>query len=196
LTDTLTKISLPSQLGHDELVEPRLEVHATAAPPASDPRVTVVMVPAPSIPGATEPILKAAHLFRKRWQSGVRCWARVVLSGRTDDYSGRRPGIVEEAMIALALRQPIYVLGGFGGAAKLVGELLGLATTASPRVSLAPATVLDLNAVVHLFRPSGFEELPLSTEEALSYIAGHAIGWMDAERAYGRGEPEAVCPER
>jgi hypothetical protein len=88
------------------------------------------------------------------------------------------PGIVEEAMIALALRHPIYVLGGFGGAAKLVGELLGLATTASPPVSIAPATVLDLNAVAQLFRPSGFEELPLSTEEALSYIAGHAIGGL------------------
>jgi len=139
------------------------------------------MVPAPSIPGATEPILKAAHLFRMRWHSGVRCGARVVLSGRTDDYSGRMPGIVEEAMIALALRQPIYVLGDLAAPPKLVGELLELATTASPPVLLAPATLLDLNAVAQLFRPSGFEELPLSTEEALSYIAGHAIGglgWM------------------
>jgi hypothetical protein len=85
------------------------------------------------------------------------------------------PGIVEEVMIALALRQPIYVLGGFGGAATLVGELLGLATTTSPPISFTP-TSLDLKTIAYLFRPSGFEELPLSTEEALSYIAGHAIG--------------------
>ena len=175
LTQILIDLSLPSRLRRDGVDEPRLEIHATTAPPTSDPRVTVVMVPAPSVPGATKSVLKAAHLFRMRWQSAVRCRARIVLSGKTDAYSGRMPGIVEEAMIALALRQPIYVLGGFGGAAQLVGELLGLATTTSPPISLAP-TSLDLNAVAHLFRRSGFEELPLSTEEALSYIAGRAIG--------------------
>jgi hypothetical protein len=53
------------------------------------------------------------------------------MSRKIDSYSGRMPGILEEAMIALALRQPIYVLGGFGGAAQLAGELLGLATTAT-----------------------------------------------------------------
>jgi hypothetical protein len=65
------------------------------------------------------------------------------------------PGIVEEVMIALALRQPIYVLGGFGGVATLVGELLGLATTTSPPISLAP-TSLDLNAVGSSLSPQRF----------------------------------------
>jgi hypothetical protein len=34
-------------------------------------------------------------------------------------------GIAEEVMIALALRKPIYVLGGAGGAAQAVGKILG-----------------------------------------------------------------------
>jgi hypothetical protein len=175
LTRILIDLSLPSRLRRDGVDEPRLEVHSTTKPPTSDPRVTVVIVPTPLVPEATESVVKAAHLFRMRWQSAVRCRARIVLSGKIDAYSGRMPGIVEEAMIALALRQPIYVLGGFGGAAQLIGELLGLATVTSAPTSPAP-TSQDFNAVAHLFRPSRFEGLPLSTAEAVSYIAGCAIG--------------------
>jgi len=78
-------------------------------------------------------------------------------------------------MIALTLRQPIYVLGGFGGAAALLGELLGLSTSANPP-ALKSAAELRLDAVAHLFRPAGLEKLPLSTEDALAYIASGVIG--------------------
>ena len=133
-------------------------------------------------PSATDSVRAAAHLFRMRWQSGVRCRARVLLSGKTEDYQGRMPGIIEEAVVAIALRQPIYVLGGFGGAAALLGELLGLASWIHSPVPLQPATALGLDTVAHLFRPTGFDELPLTTDDALSYLAGHAIGgpgWTD-----------------
>ena len=116
LTQALIDVSLPYRLRHGRADEPRLEVHAMTAPPTSDPRVTAVMVPVPSAPGATKSARHAAHLFRMRWQSGARCRARILLSGKTDGYSGRMPGIVEEAMIAIALRQPIYVLGGISAA--------------------------------------------------------------------------------
>jgi SLOG cluster2 len=50
--------------------------------------------------------------------------ARIVLGGKVEGYSGRWPGIVEEAYVALAAGRPLYVAGGLGGAAARVAELL------------------------------------------------------------------------
>ena len=57
--------------------------------------------------------------------------ARVILGGGAEPrhgnrqgYGGRYPGVVEEAWRSLEKRQPLYVIGGFGGAAGLVAELL------------------------------------------------------------------------
>ncbi|MDQ7251278.1 hypothetical protein [Dongia sedimenti] len=43
--------------------------------------------------------------------------ARVLLSGKVESYSGFIPGIFEEALSALRKSLPVYILGGFGGAA-------------------------------------------------------------------------------
>jgi hypothetical protein len=53
--------------------------------------------------------------------------ARIVLGGRVDGFKGRMPGIAEEALITLSLRQPLYVLGGFGGCARDIVDRLGFA---------------------------------------------------------------------
>jgi hypothetical protein len=56
--------------------------------------------------------------------------ARIVLGGKVGLstngrwYSGRIPGVVEEALISLRLGQPVYVLGAYGGAAALVIDLI------------------------------------------------------------------------
>ncbi len=47
---------------------------------------------------------------------------RICLGGRTVGYNGRVPGIQEEAEFALLYKKPLYLMGGFGGAAKLMGE--------------------------------------------------------------------------
>jgi hypothetical protein len=58
----------------------------------------------------------------------VRAQARVLLGGKTGPtprwYSGRIPGVIEEAWVSLKAGQPIYVIGGFGGAANVVVDLL------------------------------------------------------------------------
>ncbi len=61
--------------------------------------------------------------------------ARVVLGGATmprafdaGGYGGRYPGVVEEAWRTLELGKPLYVAGGFGGAAALVARALESAT--------------------------------------------------------------------
>ena len=52
--------------------------------------------------------------------------ARIVLGGRTDKYKGTMPGIGEEALLSLQNRQPLYVIGGFGGCAGDIAVSLGL----------------------------------------------------------------------
>jgi hypothetical protein len=176
LTQALINVALPNRLRRDAGEEPGLEVHARTPPPTADSRVTSVLVAPPALPDQPEAVRQAALDFRMRWQSGVRCRARILLSGKIEKYSGRMPGIIEEAMIAIALRQPIYVLGGFGGAAAALGERLGLATATPAATELKLSPGMKLDALAHIFRPTSFEGLPLTTEEALSYIASNPIG--------------------
>lgn len=58
--------------------------------------------------------------------------ARIVLGGQSEPrakdkgpgYGGRYPGVVEEAWRTLEAGKPLYVVGGFGGAAALVADLI------------------------------------------------------------------------
>jgi len=50
--------------------------------------------------------------------------ARILIGGKLDDYSGFVPGIFEEALVTLERRRPLYILGGFGGAAKVLADLI------------------------------------------------------------------------
>ncbi len=64
--------------------------------------------------------------------------ARVILGGKVGPtlsaqpdggqrvtwYSGRIPGVIEEALLTLRAGQPLFVCGGFGGAAEVVADLL------------------------------------------------------------------------
>jgi len=50
--------------------------------------------------------------------------ARVILGGKVADYSGWLPGIFEEALVTLERSVPLYLLGGFGGAAEVLAKML------------------------------------------------------------------------
>jgi hypothetical protein len=63
-------------------------------------------------------------LTEMRRQLGVETDARVILGGRSDRFLGLYPGILEEALLAIGRSQPLYVLGAFGGAARLVARAL------------------------------------------------------------------------
>ena len=52
--------------------------------------------------------------------------ARIVLGGRVEKYKGAMPGIAEEALLSLRDGQPLFVIGGFGGCARDIGECLQL----------------------------------------------------------------------
>jgi SLOG cluster2 len=44
--------------------------------------------------------------------------ARIMLGGRVTSFSGFLPGLFEEALVSLKSNCPLYILGGFGGAAE------------------------------------------------------------------------------
>ena len=52
--------------------------------------------------------------------------ARVLIGGELSGFAGAMPGIVEEAIVAVQARHPLYVSAGFGGAAALVAQRLHL----------------------------------------------------------------------
>ena len=50
--------------------------------------------------------------------------ARILLGGKVDSYSGFLPGIFEEALTTLQSKCPVYLLGGFGGAAEILARAM------------------------------------------------------------------------
>jgi hypothetical protein len=100
------------------------------------------------------------------------------------------PGILEESLLALRMKQPVYVIGAFGGASQVLGELLGLSGSwprgkrKVGRFTMKPNPDLDraIRDSGHVFRPAGYEDLPLTYAETIAYISGHAIAgsnWPD-----------------
>ena len=51
---------------------------------------------------------------------------RVVLGGQRTGFQGRMPGVVEEIILSMRAGKPIYIAGGFGGAAGDIAGTLGL----------------------------------------------------------------------
>lgn len=87
------------------------------------------MLPSPMTPGAPPEPLYFSDM-RRVMENHVA--ARVILGGKANPrtegndkgYGGPYPGVVEEAWRALDAKHPLYVLGGFGGAAGMVADLL------------------------------------------------------------------------
>ena len=49
--------------------------------------------------------------------------ARIILGGRLTGFKGKYAGIIEEFLIASQKNHPIYLIGGFGGAAKAIVDI-------------------------------------------------------------------------
>jgi len=57
----------------------------------------------------------ARCLTKMREEMESVCYARVFIGGRTKGFKGKCPGILEELLIALQHRHPVYLVGAFGG---------------------------------------------------------------------------------
>lgn len=86
-----------------------------------DPRSLQALL---SVDAAAEDVAQSEALTAMRNHSAVNSDARVVVGGKVADFAGNIPGVAEEAAATLRAGKPLYVAGGFGGAATLVGSIL------------------------------------------------------------------------
>jgi len=100
-------------------------VEETEAQP--DVRLDAIMPP----PSDKERHHDALYYSDMRQVMAKHTFARIVLGGTavprletSPGYGGRLSGVVEEAWRTLEVGKPLYVVGGFGGAAALVADLL------------------------------------------------------------------------
>lgn len=63
-------------------------------------------------------------LTQMRQQMESACDARIFIGGRTRGFKGKSPGILEELLIAIQYKHPIYLVGAFGGVTKDIIDLL------------------------------------------------------------------------
>lgn len=66
----------------------------------------------------------ALSLLKMRRQMEADADARVILGGRTSGFIGFMAGIIEEFVQAVMAGHPVYLLGGFGGAASSLSSLI------------------------------------------------------------------------
>lgn len=125
-------------------------------------------------------LAKALEMFRMRHQLSLSSVARFAIAGRLERPAPtlykRFPGVAEELMLALAMRRPIYVSAALGGAARWVGELLGLGRRWGGLPNGFDEEWLRIPPVyTALFRPPPFNELPLTREELIKFFQDHAL---------------------
>lgn len=66
----------------------------------------------------------ASSLTQMRVDSIAESDARIIAGGKTQGSSGFMPGIAEEFMIAYKTKKPIFLIGGFGGCANVIANIL------------------------------------------------------------------------
>lgn len=90
------------------------------------PIKAILRTKAPSAdPIQDQPTRQASYTSLRRYLGEVTN-ARVILGGQLAAFQGAMPGLIEEAITAVRSSQPLFVAGGFGGAAALVAHALAI----------------------------------------------------------------------
>lgn len=66
----------------------------------------------------------STSLTAMRQQAETQAKARVLVGGKIKGFSGCMAGVIEEFITAKKANHPVYLIGGFGGAAKLLSEII------------------------------------------------------------------------
>ncbi|HEY3925398.1 MAG TPA: hypothetical protein VGL75_12625 [Acidothermaceae bacterium] len=85
-----------------------------------------------SVPAASDPLADQIAYSSLRRYLAEHSGARVIVGGQLAATTSRVPGVLEEALLSLRRAQPLFVAGGFGGAAAAVAKALGLAFDDGP----------------------------------------------------------------
>ncbi len=66
----------------------------------------------------------AGRLTALREKVNLDSSVRISIGGKIEGYSGKLPGIIEESLIAIQMKKPLFVLGAYGGAAELLAKCI------------------------------------------------------------------------
>lgn len=130
--------------------------------------------------------VQVIEFFRARLAVSQSSVATFAVGGPIEDNRGRVPGICEQVMLSLALGKPVYVSGGFGGAAFALGNLLGLAQPRAGKMWVVSDQSRERNLATPLFsdmlRPPLLRNLPVTSADIAGFLQEHTIGgprWPD-----------------
>jgi hypothetical protein len=91
-------------------------------------------------PPAVDAAVEKESLTALRRYMTTKTQGRILIGGKRADFQGDWPGVLEEAILAMEAKQPIYVAGGFGGITWDIGRALNLCQPESlPALPVAPA---------------------------------------------------------
>jgi hypothetical protein len=103
--------------------------------------------------------------------------ARLVLGGKMAGFAGLVPGVVEEAWISLVQRKPLFLVGGFGGAARAVCDLLRGTEREEFTTGWARQHIIDYDTAVGYYAEAGQEFSSLETMGlGIANYAGQDLG--------------------
>jgi hypothetical protein len=123
---------MPSTVRDEARLGPLVEVRRCDRPADIDETLDPVFVAQPQVEIPVDSALRryawARGLTVMRERQTADVGARVIVGGRLgptgDGYRGRMPGVLEEALLSIRADRPVYLVGAFGGCARLVIDAL------------------------------------------------------------------------
>jgi hypothetical protein len=76
-------------------------------------------------PGPVDAQTESDSLSGLRRYMTAQSAGRILIGGKREGFQGAMPGVLEEAILAVEAKQPIYVAGGFGGVAWDIAAAVG-----------------------------------------------------------------------
>lgn len=77
------------------------------------------------VPETNEDVWKQSLTSMRRYMA-ENTHGRIFIGGKREGFQGDMPGLVEEAVVALEVGQPVYLAGGFGGVTMDIVQALGV----------------------------------------------------------------------
>ena len=77
------------------------------------------------VPETNEDVWKQSLTSMRRYMA-ENTHGRIFFGGKREGFQGDMPGLVEEAVVALEVGQPVYLAGGFGGVTMDIVQALGV----------------------------------------------------------------------
>lgn len=114
---------LSTQLSAEKQAELKNNVSFIKIPPPADlkiPDLNQYIAP----DNVTNQYIWTRCLSEMRKKMEESCCARIFIGGKTKGFKGKYPGILEEILIAVEHKHPVYLIGAFGGITKEIIDVM------------------------------------------------------------------------